>query len=174
VKILVTGQYRSGSTWLFNAVRLIANSVEHHESVFYSSGVSYDYPSLICKTHAYYPELISVFDKIIVSTRPTNHVIESMKVLEKRGVEEQFHNAGNHHDIDLFVQWNEQWQQHADYIMNYDDMMKDKASVIKQLSDVLEVNCDTDNILHELDKLKSPLTGFDPVTFMTSTHFKFH
>lgn len=175
MKILVTGQYRSGSTWLFNAVRLVVNSGTgvKHESVFYQSGTSYDYENAIVKTHAFYPAIIKDFDFIITSTRNKDDVFNSMKALSERGIEPDFHNASNFSGLSQFIHWNDEWMKVSNYVMDYDLMMSYKGEIIESIKKTLGLECDTDSILNELSKIKAPRTGFDPITFMTSTHHKF-
>ena len=180
MKILVAGIYRSGSTWLFNAVRLLAKK-KLKES--YSGFILWELQESDChviKTHAFYQdeELGFVPDVVLTSFRNKGEIRQSMKRQLEKGLEEQFKNAGNFKELDVFLGWLSSWRNHPShkYEMSFKDLESKRIiSILKDLNEALDFNLKFGTLLDvalELNELTPPSKGFDSVTLLTPTHPK--
>jgi len=177
MRILVAGIYRSGSTWLFNAVKLIAEASTEQEftTAFYQSE-QYNYRDeefVIVKTHKYYPNIIRDFDFIFTSNRDPLDIFYSMQNVHKKGISSEYRNASNFLGLNEFTGWLEEWNNHTDYCMEFEQMMEDKKQVLTDIADVMGVDVDINKIHKKLLKMKAPKQGHDTDTFMSEAHYKF-
>lgn len=178
MKIIVAGIYRSGSTWLFNAVRLMA------EKRFQTSSSGFIWWDLdpsdcsVIKTHAFYSDKELQFRPtfVVTSSRRKSEIIKSMKKQRRKGVDPRFINAGNFEEINVFFDWLNSWRRHDSHVyeMDYDDLERGYIQkILKELNKALSFGLsETQLILVELEliELKAPAEGFDPVTLLTPTH----
>lgn len=184
MKIVVTGIYRTGTTWLFNAVRLMLRESGYDvRPFFYSTEHEYrEAQHSIVKVHAWYPHLKDEADLILTTYRPLNEISLSMEYLKGR-TESQFENACRNDLLMDFCDDHLKWKEHAAYTMDYPTMTRNPEQIIYELNLVLvkrfgpKVYLSEEqqkNVVVKLSELKAPTEGFDPETLMTSTHYKFH
>ena len=182
MKILVTGIYRTGTTWLFNATRLMLKKSGYDlQPYFYSTNYEYrNSENAIIKCHVYYEHLHDEVDLVLTTFRPVEEIKQSM--INLGTVEKQFENAAKPENILSFVDDHLRWVQQASYTMDFHTMLSNPTKILSELNDALRkrfggrMYLDDEKIseiANELSQLKAPREGFDPTTFMTSTHPKF-
>lgn len=176
MNIIVAGIYRSGSTWLFNAVRLLMLSEGHTvNSKFFAYPLedNFDKDCNIIKVHYYYPELFQKADIVITSYRNYKDIIKSMKAQNEKGLDPQFANAGNWQDLDEFIGWLLRWNMKSRYMMEFDDLINNKRKVVEDLHIALKLTkASVEDVLEQLQNMKPPKVGLDKETLLTSTHYK--
>lgn len=172
MKIVVAGIYRSGSTWLFNAVRLLLISEGVNiKSYFYGSEPDTPEQFHVIKTHTYSQGLFDEAGIVITSYRNYKDIEKSMKAQLKKGLPVEFENAGNYKELDTFIRWLLKWNRKTLYMMEYDKFIEDPKEIVRDLYECLRLkNADIDEVYEQLCDMKSPEEGYDPVTLLTSTH----
>lgn len=146
--IICAGMPRSGSTWLYNAVRLAfvlsGNRVEagwiHDYINFRKKGI------VILKTH-FHPSPTPP-DFCFYSYRDVRDVIASFKRQSGR----LYSFVKVKQIISLF----EYWRDIADFSMKYESMMRNPDEVVEILLSTLNINLPVKQVLDEIDKLESP------------------
>lgn len=167
--IVVAGIYRSGSTWLFNALRLLMEEEGLSPKSYFAGDYGYrEEENAIVKAHSYYPELMADSDFIFTSIRKKADIRKSMEEVNKRGVAKDYENAGNPEGIDQYWEWLITWNRNSNYMMNFEDMITDKELVLNDLKNITGFK---GNVLDKLNELTAPKVGHDPVTFLGETHF---
>jgi len=172
MKIVIAGIYRSGSTWLYNAVRLLMKSEGYNVKGYFKGwGIDPNYDVHIIKTHAFYKDLASEADFVITSYRNHKAIALSMKRQKERGVHEDFVNATKHKDLDKFLRWLLEWNMYACYMMEYEKFTRNPRKIIKDLYKVLECKkANIDDVYNQVMALTSPEEGYNEVTLLTETH----
>lgn len=181
MNIYVAGIYRSGSTWLFNAVRLIAiESGKTVSSGFIWSEIDSNAEIKVIKTHFFYDDFELPFepDLIVTSVRPKDEIETSMIKQRVKGLEPQFANAGAFEDIEEFFNWLNRWRDHSKHVyeMIYADLEQNKCSkIVRELCYSLNIEltfAQIESVCNKLSNLQPPKEGFDSVTLLTPTHLK--
>lgn len=184
MNILIAGIYRSGSTWLFNAVRLLCiESGLNTQGLFIWWTKDVECECHVIKTHATYTDKEMEAegfkpDFVITSTRDKEDIINSMKNQRKIGLENEFNNAGNYEDIETFISWLQYWGHHEKHVyqMDYEDLKNKRImKILTGLNQALSLNLNTEqlrNVERQLDELVPPKQGLNKITLLTSTHYK--
>jgi len=176
MRVVVAGIYRSGSTWMFNAVRLLLESEGYEVNGFFRGEGDWteDWETdkaNVLKVHAFYPYLVKEAEYVITTYRPYEDIVESMKKQREIGVKPQFENAGAHEDIAEFLSWLAQWNVVSDYCMEFDDLIKRPLKVLRKLKIALELKkANVNKVAEQLRELKPPKEGGDELTMLTNTH----
>ncbi len=125
---------RSGSTWLYNAARLILLQSEPD----LGCGWIDDWlqipkkSTLLLKVHDYQPAIANKAWRIIYSYRDLRDALASR--LRK------FQTLPTLATAKHIIENDYQWKQKAHYIMRYEDMIQDPIRIIRNLADCLEVD----------------------------------
>jgi hypothetical protein len=183
-RYIIAGIYRSGSTWLYNAVRLIC---AQHGTVYgcfegsYNSGNAADYH--IVKAHKFkWPrgfELIDDNTTVITSIRNTFGIKESMQRLINLG------KSGNYTQVERLTQylewlsyWNcfvkPEWNDNQFPVLKvpvqYGRIVSCPEKVIREVSEYMNLKCNEQEINIALRALKPPHEGIDPITLLHANH----
>ena len=159
--VICAGPHRSGSTWLYNAVRLIPDPA-------YACFVnSYDSANTaerhVIKTHRYKRNLKA--DAILFSSRNWLDVGRSairMGLTDEAGVVDYAKK-----ELSLcFLPWKAQ----ANLIVPYEKMILDKPKYIQLMANVLSVEVDPILIHESVENLSPPKEGFDLLTHLHPNH----
>ena len=149
------GMVRSGSTWLFNTVRLL---LKHAGTPDFASGAVgqkkelYRHQNCLMKIHRFDAALAAEADVILTSHRDLRDVIASMH----RKFEAELSTA-------KMVPWVKdytRWTQIADYDLRYEHLLVDRLSEVKKIAAVLRLPQETldrlpyDAILGEVEGAK--------------------
>jgi len=99
-----------------------------------------------------------------------------MKKQEQRGVGKGYKNAANYRDINKFLEDLTKWNQSDKnkYIMYYHEMTSEPLRVLEEIDDLLGTNATIKKVFKELQSIRAPRKGHDPITLMTETHNKFY
>ena len=168
-KIIVAGIYRSGSTWQFNAIRMILkwggkkfnqHNIYHPELSITDPDAEYE----IYKLHEYIPNYAENADYVFTSFRNPEEILKS------------YHRC---FDIQVDGAWlakaNEnycKWKSISKYDMDYSLLLTNKREIIINLSTILGIEINADEILKELDSLVPPAEGYDPITCYFQNHIQ--
>jgi hypothetical protein len=131
---LCTGMYRSGSTWLYNAVRL---TLEKAGAPDLAAGVIADKDKILAhrtaliKAHDFDAALAARADVILSSHRDLRDVIASLS----RMFHTDFSTAALRQTFNDYVQW----AQVADYDLHYERLLTDKLTELKAIAAVLRL-----------------------------------
>ena len=178
VKIISCGMYRSGSTWLYNALRLLVGDCY---STFVNSGQDYDKGNEkkihLIKCHKYADFIKQDATLIITIYRKIAEVKQSMQrrqLVATKG----FTNEARTDLFDIYHHQAMLWMLDSDHIVNYECMVKDPVSELRLLHNSLatkmKIKSYTDKELQEIaDELRNmtpPKEGYDPVTLLHQDH----
>jgi hypothetical protein len=129
--ILSAGMPRSGSTWLFNAARLLLQSCGDLGSGWIGDFATLPKkPLLLLKVHDYSSLLARHAQIVLYSFRDIRDALASSK-----------RKFGTAPTIELARRWIEQdrrWRARADFILRYESMMADPETAIQQLARTLQ------------------------------------
>lgn len=135
--ILDAGMFRSGSTWLFNAARLILESDRDVSLV--SGWITEIYRrkdktgnALLAKIHDYNYFLAKSADDILYSYRDIRDVLTSMQRAFDQPPTMQFAKQLIHND--------RKWKSVATFVVRYEDMMSKKTETIRRLANHLGID----------------------------------
>lgn len=171
MKVLVAGIYRSGSTWTFNAVRLcMLQKGLKPQSIFYQGGIRPPRRDVVAKVHHWYSYLVHDFDYVVVSTRDTEEIKRSLEEVARNFPERR--NPSPEH-VETYLDHLNKYKRHSVYTVQYDRIKSEPVKVVSELAKALGLRVNAEKVVAELNKLRAPEHGSDPVTFMTETHIKF-
>jgi hypothetical protein len=170
---LCGGMPRSGSTWLFNAARILMLGPDP-EQVRLGSGWVDDWrsipklPRMLVKTHTFDEFLVARSRHVLYSFRDLRDAIASARRM-----------FGTQPSLDLAREWiqaDHQWRGTASLVMRYETMLADPALVIAELARVLAVDDVTPHeVALQLDTLAHPGVvgsgeGYDSTTLLHRGH----
>lgn len=149
MKICCAGSYRSGSTWMFNVLRII-----------------FPKDSLI-KTH---PPMLEDFDIVLTSHRDLRRIAASL--WRKWGHLPNYGWTQVWNCLDEVVQWHSWWCKHDKIVMDmkYEDMVVDPKAMIERMLRVFSKSNDSKKILEEIEQISLPSEGYDAFTLMHWNH----
>jgi len=170
--ILSAGLYRSGSTWQFNAIRLILKN----------SGVSYyscweqdynpDNPAKyhLVKVHRFRKTLFNSANYVFTSFRDLDEIKVSMFRRAQLNPRPEFKNETRYNYISIYILDLLKYQSKSNYLLWFPHIKGQPKEEIKGMADVLGLDVDPRKINIELKTMKVPEEGFDPVTLLHSNH----
>lgn len=170
--VVVAGLYRSGSTFMYNAVRVLYKHAGHDvwgggtAAFVTTDGTESDV--YVVKEHRWIEELAGYADVILTSTRPLKDAYESMNRF-KRG-------AVTWPETRAWVGWLGQWRPLAAYNMKYEWLAKDGGpyTVVSDIASVLGLeNVNRRHVLRDLrSEMAPPKTKEkDPTTLVFANHY---
>jgi hypothetical protein len=153
ILVLCAGMPRSGSTWLYNAARLIfLNSDLTHDITNYGwVGDLYALERkrrMIVKIHDYSDKLcrLEVPKIVLYSYRDLRDALASAK--RKWGQNPSIELADHYIKNDI------KWQKNSDFIMRYEEMIKNPHAILSRLSDFLSLpGIDVTKIISQINDL---------------------
>ena len=155
--ILSAGMPRSGSTWMYNTIRiLILNQYIHKEDFTYGWIEDIDKlpPSKIrlIKIHNHEENIVNKSDIIFYSYRDIRDAIAS-----------SFRKFGTKPSIKLASQFIEQhfkWEKISNYTMRYETMLKDKEKIVMEIANVLNIkSCSPQKIINQIENMNYNSNG---------------
>ena len=169
MRIVIAGLYRSGSTWLFNVVRLIC---QQHGTVYSCFGDKYEayeamkYDFQVVKVHKF--DEIWIKDSVILTSwRPWREVRKSMIRLRQQG---HTGNKTQHIRLVSFIEDLARWNCHNNYMMHFEDIYTRPYGVINDVSAAIGLECNTRKIFNKVSKIKPPSKGVDNKTLLHAGH----
>lgn len=150
--IVCAGMHRSGSTWLYNAVRLIIASQGLPVYGCFSSNYRQDdgRPVHVVKTHAFSPGLKGLADCIFTTRRDLRDVAAS-------AVRMQLCRHDPSHVVEYLIRIVEQdyvpWMQFSDFELPYEEMVRDETHFIEVLGLFLGATVSGEDIRGRIEAL---------------------
>jgi hypothetical protein len=145
--VLAGGMPRSGSTWLFNAARLLLR-----DRGGLSSGWIADWhslptaPTVLLKVHDFDPLLAKRAVVVLCSYRDVRDVLASSKRM--------FDTAPTLAEARRLLDQDRRWRRSAHLAMRYESMLADPQAVVTDLATVLKVGpCDAAAVVAAVDRL---------------------
>lgn len=163
--ILVAGIKRSGSTWMYNAVRLILKHAgkPHYATNRRNYDSSRKEPYHVLKIHKFSPEFADAAWKIFTSFRQIDEIKDSFKAFRGRELS----------DVDMSQMINDllRYQAKSCYLLDYPDINNNPYDAVSQMAESLEVNVPLEPVLAELADLSPPMDrDFDDQTLLFRNH----
>ena len=172
--IIVAGIYRSGSTWLYNAIRLSLKCAKKKVYGCYVGDWNKKHKAEyhVVKLVRYDEELphLPELEAIFTSYRNLDSIIGSMKRRAENLTDDRFINETKHENISDYILNLLKWQQWSDYMMLYERAMRQPAQTIHQICAVLNIEPDVNLVCEKLNALKVPKTGFNKTTLLHAGH----
>lgn len=177
MKIVTAGMYRSGTTWQFNAVRVICE-MAFGEDMVYSCWVDHykkedPRPVHIIKTHK--PRKVINNANFLFSTyRKPDEIKGSMErraVYLKENPDTRFLAEANIARFDEFMVFADHFRKRANYVQKFGMIRKDPEMLIQDYCDVLDVELNPSDVVRELDnQMQVPEKGYDEKTLLHEGH----
>jgi len=155
--ILSAGMPRSGSTWLYNAARLIMLHSKLTSNTFSCGWIrDLDFPPqvdiMLIKVHNLPQFVAKKADLILYSYRDIRDALASSK--RKSGKEPSMDRAR------YLIELDTKWRKLSDFTMRYETMIKNPNDIIERLASILEVkDIDSEYIVNEINKLSYDSPG---------------
>lgn len=175
-RILITGTYRSGSTWQYNVVRLLCE-IHAPEKVYACFHDQYDEEEAegaeyeIVKIHRYRTQEAEELEPYtaITTIRDWRGIRGSMRRLEARG------ETGNWtHDDRLtdFLHDALHWAVRSTYATYYENLVDEPGAEIRRIAEHLGLYREgiEQDVLRQLVRLRDPKEGIDPLTQLHAQH----
>lgn len=167
-RIIVTGLYRSGTTLLYNAVRLLAVRAVGKHAVYGCYAGDYDISNRaiihVVKTAEYLPHL-ALGSEIVYIYRPIEEVRASM--LRFAAFHPEPRRDTDVARLDEYYRWLLAWTSHGAKAVMYGEL--DLGALAAALSFSLDA-AEIRSTAEELATLVPPETGTDPVTLLHAHH----
>lgn len=163
--IIIAGLYRSGSTWMFNAVKELLCLNDKSIKICNDPNnipncLDTDY--LIIKTHEYDQLLKDKSHYIFTSYRKLSEYKESLS----RFMGEEIYDDRVTQDYQSFMKWDV----YSNYCMKYNDLITNKKKVCNDLAKVLELPSVSKKFITHLEKIKPSDKNFDEDTLYYKSH----
>lgn len=171
MRIVTAGFYRSGSTWLFNAVRLLCREAHGEEQVYSCMDVDYRHADPrkvhVVKAHRYSDRLADGAT-VVTSWRGFDQSCDSMRWLAEHEPGSVDPALAEFYLLDFL-----RWQQHACHMTLYSAIVNHAEQEVWRLARALNLpvfGTAQLRIAAELAALPQPASGVDPVTQMHANH----
>lgn len=177
--IIIAGCYRSGTTALFNIVRLILKHTnQDYDAYFWEGKTISEKEYHLIKMHTYSPTMSKMAFRIYVAHRKLLEVKKSMNALKKSiiPIHGDYTNASNTQNLKFAYGDSQLWIAKADYIQNYTHLLNDVVMIFIAILNDLQIfykGEELEAMIKEFGELKAPKKGHDKETLMTETHKKF-
>lgn len=166
--VIIGGIKRSGSTWLYNVVRILLREQGYDVAVQGGIAALKEYKGrndyLIVKTHFHSPRAEKVADMVLTSTRDLDGIRGSLtRFGRKPPTDEEMEKLQAHFEI---------WNSMADYCMDYQDLVDRPLEVVQDVVDCFGFEgVDAERILALVNDIKPPTDQrHDPETFYFANH----
>ena len=170
-RILCAGMHRSGSTWLFNTIRMIY--ICDQESVYsyffseYESSRGVKATIHVAKTHQFEDVLSVKYDYIFTTCRDLRDVAASAV---RKGIIPNNTSTILKYLRKLLSEEYENWRSYSDMEVVYEDMVNDKVDMTRSIADRLEIEVDPVIVSQAVEKLPFPEKG-EPYFRDTQIHY---
>ena len=161
--IVIAGIKRSGSTWLYNAVRLCllhAGKTVHiaGDGQFFQADCKADYQ--IVKKHPFDKQLADAADYVFTSDRDDEGIRASWERFSGEVLTDE--------KLAMWRKWLDQWKPYSTGDMQFYDVCNLK--VVIDLAKILDVDLHS-NVIREIDAVRPPTDkDYDPETLLFKNH----
>lgn len=148
--ILASGMPRSGSTWLYNAVRLMLEKSSIYPTPKNSGWIGdlrqlYPDSSCLIKIHDFEEDLVSKANLIVYSYRDVRDALASSVRM--------FQSAADIDKVNHWIQNDMNWKAHAHFVMKYEDFILSPRSELEKLAAVIGYSESIVELEHNLGSL---------------------
>jgi len=159
IVVLSAGMQRSGSTWLYNATRLLLMESSLTRDITGYGWIG-DLSTLLqkkimlLKIHGFSQNILDLVlpEIILYSYRDLRDALASIKRIWKREPSMELAN--------MLIQNDSQWRKHADFIMRYESMIENREGILLKLSNFLGIDdADIHGIIAKIDALRYEDSG---------------
>lgn len=170
--IVSAGFYRSGSTWMFNAIRLILDEFTDDYYSCWEQDYNPKNPAKyhLVKVHRWRPKLYKDAHLVFTSFRELEGIKGSMQRRADILNDERFSNETKFQHIDAYLVDLLKWQRKSNYFLWFRFIREQPVHEIEKIAGVLGMNVRCLKVFKRLNELKEPHTGFDPVTLIHANH----
>lgn len=168
MRVLVAGTWRSGTTALFNLVRIICEPHGGTYAVFddqYNEAIGEEFDFEIVKVHKFRHEWIEWADVIITIWREPGDVLESMRRFFRDQDDETIVA-----DFGRGLTWWGLYNHRADYEAHYAQLKRSTEKMARHIGEVIGIDVAEKEIVRAFLKIRPPAQGVDPVTLLHSNH----
>ncbi|MEX1369192.1 MAG: hypothetical protein AB1Z98_39050 [Nannocystaceae bacterium] len=172
--VIAAGAYRSGSTWLYNALRLALELGGHSVyGRFYDGTYDPEDPARVhvVKVHGFEPEVLEVSRVLCTSIRDPRDIAASAV---RRGLIEPTVEAVEAFVDEAVLQGFERWRPHAALVLRYEHLHAGGGpEILQQVLDVLAplgvAGVSVESLMQRLDALR-PGAQYDRETLLWPNH----
>jgi len=173
-RIIVAGIYRSGTTALYNIVRLICESEGDTWSEFLNDEIKpEELPELdfqILKAHKYHdkrtPAFIDEHTIVLTTFRENRDILASIY----RAKEQMKDFRGQQHDIPKYNEWQQHWNIHSVYQVHFNKLIQNPKRIIRDIARLLKITVNEEEVYQKFVACKPPKEGIDPITLLHAGH----
>lgn len=171
--ILIAGVPRSGSTWLFNASRLLLRQAGISLQAVWVEEYDPDHPAAVHLIKAHRPSEINFVPDVVLTTRrPTEACLASLIRMGWLANDPEAIRAAHKDHKALYAHW----QTRSDLETSYDTIVRHPVDALSRLADMLELTLSTDEIQQiatTLAQMRAPEQGgYDRKTLLHPNHRK--
>ena len=153
--IVSAGMPRSGSTWLFNVIRILLENSNYYSSKF-SAGwiddVDLSESNALVKIHNFDEKLTTESDLIFYSYRDLRDAIASAY--------RKFNRKPSLDYATFLIEQDAMWKAKASFVMRYESMLADPQLIIAEVSKTLNINdVSADNVIQKVNALSYNSSG---------------
>lgn len=162
--IAIAGIKRSGSTLLYNAVRLALEADGQEPNIYgETQKPPYEQPAII-KIHRFKKDIAKECNHVFISNRGYNEVKAS---LERFNGEDQ-----GWERIVLFYKWLQRWSLYSTpaHYFEYPELTEDLISCVERIAEILDLDIDCAEVAYKAEHLKPPEQGQDHKTLLFANH----
>lgn len=171
--VVVAGLYRSGSTWQYNAVRLILEAAGHDVRVGELEDCAPDHEGAqVIKWHRWAPDLARAADVVLTSYRPMAQAAASWSRFSENTPNRKHPGDGPQFMLQFAADHFARWQARTDYCLWWEAWRDEvgKEGCIRAMAKVLCCDVVPAAIRQQVEALTPPSDGMDPVTRLFSNH----
>jgi hypothetical protein len=163
MRIISAGLIRSGSTWQYNALRVIMQHAGLNPKTFWIDDYKGEKGNVLIKAHEYKGGLTEG-SKVFTCIRPEEEVKASMRrraAFLSKNPDPRFMGTANVDRYPRYYRWFRLWRGHAVYNMQYKDLKERPELVIHEHIKALGLTGKVDplEVLEELNNIKPPSNG---------------
>lgn len=174
-RILCCGMIRSGSTWLYNVVRLMVKyktgSVYAKWCQQYKNTNKNDWH--VVKIHGYQPDLITDNTKVITTHRDLRDIIASASVSPVTFGHDTKQPGSIKNRLTRIISYHEKYMTHNPMDICYEKMIVDKPTTIKRIAEYIGFDLTSEEIArihNDVEGLVIPRDSSDTITLLHPGH----
>lgn len=162
--IVSAGLHRSGSTWLYNVLRIAAGPDSY---ACFRDQYDPSNPARIhiVKAHTWNGGLANAAQRVVMSYRDLRSIAASAVL---RGLSEN-RNAAAYIDRIIEREW--PWSKVAHCLVQYEHAMRDPIPQIARALKAARLEADAEDVFRKVTELEPPTEGRDPVSLLHANHF---
>lgn len=175
MRVLVAGCWRSGTTALYNLVRLILESDGQTLSCFEDDYFKYsdlEFTHELLKAHKFKSNevkhgisLVDWPDYIITIFREPGETLDSMRRFYREESEKEIQER-----LARGLSYWGKYQFYADYQANYDQLFRSTEKLAREIASVLGIEIDEKAIVRAFRQIEPPKEGYDKITLLHANH----